>query len=39
MKKLKIIVIAVIALAAVLGTIHLIVNTNWPELVRSMHGK
>jgi hypothetical protein len=39
MKKLRIIVIIVIAVAGVLGATHLIVNTNWPELLRSMHGR
>jgi hypothetical protein len=38
MKKLKIAIIVVIAVAAVLGAMHLIVNTNWPELLRSIHG-
>jgi hypothetical protein len=39
MKKLKIIVIVVIAVAGILGATHLIVSTNWPELLRSMHGR
>jgi hypothetical protein len=39
MKNLKTIVIIVIAVAAVLGATHLIVNTNWPEILRSMHGR
>jgi hypothetical protein len=39
MKKLRIIVIIVIAVAAVLCAMHLIVNTNWPELLRSIHGR
>lgn len=39
MKKLKVVVIIVVAVAAVLGATHLIVNTNWPELLRSMHGR
>lgn len=38
MKRLKIVIIAVVALAASLGAMHLIVNANWPELLRSIHG-
>ncbi len=39
MKRVKWIVIGVVALAAVLLSAHLIANTNWPELVKSLHGK
>jgi hypothetical protein len=39
MKRIKIAIIAVVAIAAALLGAHLVVNTNWPELLRSIHGR
>lgn len=39
MKKSLRIVLGILAVAAVLVTAHLLVNTNWPELVKAVHGR
>jgi hypothetical protein len=39
MKRVRVIAIAVVAVAAILLALHLAVNTNWPGLMRSLHGK
>jgi hypothetical protein len=33
------IVLTVIAVAAILGLTHLTAQVNWPELVRTIHGR
>ncbi len=39
MKTLRIIIIAIVVVAARLLGAHLVVSTNWPELLRSIHGR
>jgi hypothetical protein len=39
MKKLRIVVIAIFAVAAIMLAAHLMVHANWPELLRIIHGR
>jgi hypothetical protein len=39
MKKLRTVVLVAIAIAALLLALHLAANANWPELLRSIHGR
>jgi hypothetical protein len=39
MKRIRVIVIAVCIIAAILLSAHLVINTNWPEFLRSIHGR
>ncbi len=39
MKIFRIVIVAVVVIAAVLLAAHLVVSTNWPELLRSIHGR
>jgi hypothetical protein len=39
MKKLRIAIVAILALALILVSTHLVLSVNWPELLRSLHGR
>lgn len=39
MKRMKIIVISVAVIAAILALTHVALNANWPEILRSLHGR
>jgi hypothetical protein len=39
MKRIRTIVVAILVVAAVLLGLHLAANANWPELLRSIHGR
>lgn len=39
MKRIRVAIIAVIVVAALMVTIHLTLSVNWPELLRSLHGR
>jgi hypothetical protein len=38
MKRIRIVVIALVAVALILVGAHLAINANWPELLKSIHG-
>jgi hypothetical protein len=39
MKRIRIVIVAVIVVVALMVTIHLTLSVNWPELLRSLHGR
>ncbi len=39
MKRMRTVLIAVAAVAALMLTIHLTLSVNWPELLRTLHGR
>jgi hypothetical protein len=39
MKKLRVVIVAILALALILVSTHLALSVNWPELLRSLHGR
>jgi hypothetical protein len=39
MKRIRVIIIAVIVIAVILVSVHLVLHANWPEILRSIHGR
>jgi hypothetical protein len=39
MKRIRTVLIAIAVVAALMLTIHLTLSVNWPELLRSLHGR
>jgi uncharacterized membrane protein YbhN (UPF0104 family) len=39
MRRIRIVIIVIIVVAAALLAAHLLVSANWPDILRSLHGK